>query len=228
MPLAKMVALAFVALVGCARLPVLPPPPRPTPPADLPVDVPMRPLLSIPAGEQMRVMLAAAFLPCLLCHGCLEIERVSLEIDIRAKRMRLAFANITSDLAPKDAAEDARALREMITSDDKIAWVTESLELRYVKVEARKVIDTGSRLDGEMSASFERLGEAGISGYDAKRPYRYCPPGGMSVVAANASFRDSRGCVVWEDTAQVLRIDLAPHSRPKGTSILGAWRDQGK
>ncbi len=157
--------------------------------------------------------------------GCLEFARVSIAIDVRAKKMTAAFKSITSDVMPgDDVSPDAHHLLA-ITSDEKEAkGLGNALGLGEVTYGARTVTVAGDRLDGAMEVAFERLADVRVSGYDATRPYRYCPPSGMVVTGANAAFRDDRGCVIWEDSTQILRVDLALESQPRGTSLVSAWR----
>ncbi len=172
---------------------------------------------------------SAALLILLALGGCLEFGRASLAIDVHAKHMKVSFSGITSDIAPGgDVSGDVNDLRTMLADDAKASVLGDVLGLGPVKYGPRKVTDGGDRLDGALDVAFERLSDVRISGYDALRPYRYCPPRGMTVASANAAYRDGRGCVIWDDTTQILRVELVLESQPRGTSLVAAWRALGR
>ena len=166
--------------------------------------------------------------------GCLELEGVDYVIDLASQTGRVTIHGIGSDGTvggivddSQDAteADDFKSLMDdYARGDSALAGLASGLGFKTWQVQARRLVDAGARLDGEIAFGFAGPADLHLASYDRARPYLWCPPEDLHVVRANASFRTREGCLVWSAAVKTLRIELQKTHAGKVRSLLARWR----
>lgn len=136
-------------------------------------------------------------LPLVALSGCLSFERVLYQIDLSAGKAVF----IWQDLRGTGYGDFNDLLEDYVQGE------AASKEFPRAVVEKKFMVPDGDSLDFELHLSFTSPEQLGILSWDAEHPYRFCPPDGLTVRAANADFRDPDGCVVWKAGATSLHIE---------------------
>ncbi len=168
---------------------------------------------------------------CLLSSACLEAERIVYQFDLRTKKGKITFVAIGSDRKPtgkrsgeQQEQEDYRVLMHFSAAKKIRVGRTRKLGLIKHSGLSKRLYEHRGKLNGELVFRFDKASDIELGSYDSKRPYRFCPPEGTVVAASNGHFRDSTGCVIWERSAQLLRIEVVPWRRAKGNSLLARYK----
>jgi hypothetical protein len=162
--------------------------------------------------------------------GCLEIERVVIDLDLVHHTATLRFFNIGASDPRLAASLDAALVPE---ADDAvrggqfaafgIEWVTLAQAPRIIE----RTTAGKTTLYGAVDLAWKHLYEVGLSSANGPHPLRYClgSTGALSIAASNAIARDGHGCVLWDASATSLHIEVvqtAPRHDPQ--PFVRAWR----
>ena len=166
--------------------------------------------------------------------GCLELDGVDYVIDLASRTGRVTIhgigtdgtvGGVVDDKTAENEADDFKSLMDdYVNGDGSIGGLANGLGFKAWEVRARRVVDTGGALDGEIAFAFSGPADLRLASYDRARPSLWCPPEDLHVVRANASFRTREGCLVWNADVNVLRVELKKTHAGKVRSLLARWR----
>lgn len=161
--------------------------------------------------------------------GCLQIERVTLDIDLVHRTATLRFFNIGG--TTPDA--DATALDAALVPDERTSLASElaAFGLRWVELRGNpRVVERTTNgkttIYGDVTVGWSHPYEVGLSSVDADHPYRFCLAStALAIAATDAVARDGHGCAIWDARATTLHVELAQTSRRVGPQpFVRAWR----
>lgn len=164
-----------------------------------------------PARAPMPLSTGHATLPLLLLlAGCVDYASIDYVIDLRAGKATITY----QDLRGEGQDDLATLIGKLIPEGNFEAEFPRATVLR------KEAVARQGRLDVDVELKLATPSEAGVGRWDARHPYRLCPPEDAVFVETNASFRDADGCVIWEKGARVLRAQAVLHGTVDGESLL--------
>lgn len=160
----------------------------------------------------------------LLSTGCLEVGGFEWHVDVPTHTARLTLTGLTSS-SETDTVGDLRTLVDDYVNGENLAK-----RFPHAKFGPRTLRVDGDQLVLDVTIDWTFAQDLGWRDWDAARPYRFCPESDYHVEAANADFRDSEGCVVWDAGRTALDVTSAnsPHDRVSLVPAFTAWEAAGR
>lgn len=149
-------------------------------------------------------------LALLVLTGCVDYASVDYVIDLRAGTATITYQDLRGE-----GQDDLATLIEKLIPEGNF-----EAEFPRATVIRKEAVAREGRLDVDVELKLASPSQAGIGAWDARLPYRLCPPEDAVFVETNASFRDADGCVIWEKGARVLRAQAVVHGTVDGESLL--------
>lgn len=160
------------------------------------------------------------FLPLVWLAGCVEVDRVDIVVDVRERTIVLTYRDVRGDDG------DLKTLVTTLFEDG-----TFTSPMPRATLVSQELVPRGAGLDVDVKMTFERPSDASLHAWDARFPYRFCPPADLVVTETNATAKDDQGCVLWRKGTRTLRV-TAHHARPPTSGSLlpqfQAWDAQGR
>lgn len=180
----------------------------------------------------MSARILTASLAVLAVPACLEFDGAEYTIDLAHHSAEIRVTGIGSDGSGdaegegKTAANEAADLTTLTTDylTGSIDALASDLGIAAWNLGPRRLIDAETRLDGLLAFGFDDPAALHLASYDEAHPTLWCPPRGLAIVSANATFRTLDGCLVWARDVAVLRIAVRKVHPAAHHSLLAAWR----
>lgn len=156
-----------------------------------------------------------------LLTGCVDYVSVDYVIDLRAGKATITYQDLRGD-----GQDDFVTLMAKLIPEG-------SFEAEFPRAEVlrKEAVARDGRLDVDVELRLATPAQVGLGAWDARNPYRLCPPEDAVFVETNASYRDADGCVIWEKGARVLRAQAVQRGAHDGRSLLPefqAWVEAGR